>query len=68
MFVFRKFLVSKHFMDKGGDGYRDFQSNFFVSQYRNLSLRNLSVLCFRKLQVAKKFVNNRGRESIKVLP
>ena len=32
----------------------------FVSQYRNISWRNPSVLCFRKFSVAKKFMAKRG--------
>ena len=36
-----------------------FRRNFFVSQYRNISWRNPSVLCFRKLLVAKKFKDKR---------
>ena len=31
--------------------------NFFVSQYRNISKRNPSMLCFRKSLVAKKFMD-----------
>ena len=34
-----------------------FRRNFFVSQYRNISKRNPSMLRFRKSLVAKKFVD-----------
>ena len=34
-----------------------FPRNFFVSQYRNISKRNPSMLCFRKFLVAKKFMD-----------
>ena len=36
-----------------------FCREFFVSQYRNISQRNPSVLCFRKFPVAKKFMHNK---------
>ena len=35
---------------------------FFVSQYRNILLRNPSVLRFRKILVAKKFMDKREGE------
>ena len=44
-----KFYASKGYV-------KIFCRNFFVSQYRNISLRNPSVLCFRKVLVAKKFM------------
>ena len=34
-----------------------FLPKFFVSQHRNISQKNLSVLCFRKFLVAKKFMD-----------
>ena len=34
-----------------------FRRNFFVSQYRNISKRNPFRLCFRKVLVAKKFMD-----------
>ena len=37
-----------------------FRRKFFVSQYRNISQRNPSVLCFRKFLVAKKFMDKKG--------
>ena len=40
----------------------DFLSNFFVSQYRNISQRNPSVQRFRNVPVAKKFMDKRGWE------
>ena len=33
---------------------------FFVSQHRNISLRNPSIMCFRKNQAAKKFLGKNG--------
>ena len=35
---------------------------FFVSQYRNISQRKPSVLCFRKFLVAKKIMDKREGE------
>ena len=35
------------------------RGNVFVSQYRNISSRNHSVLCFKKLLVAKKFMERK---------
>ena len=35
----------------------NFCKNFFESQYRIISLRNLSVLCYRKNMIAKKFMD-----------
>ena len=37
-----------------------FYRNFFVSRCRKISKVNPSVLCFRKLPVAKKFMDKRG--------
>ena len=39
-----------------------FCRKFFVSQYQNNSLRNPSALCFRKILVAKKFMDEREGE------
>ena len=39
-----------------------FRRKFFVSQYRNKSLRNPSVLWFRKFLVAKKFMDKKEGE------
>ena len=39
-----------------------FRRNFFVSQYRNISWRNSFMLCFRKVLVAKKFMDGREGE------
>ena len=39
-----------------------FRRELFVSQYRNISQGNPSVLCFRKLPAAKKFMDKRGWE------
>ena len=38
----------------------DFPSKIFALQYRNISSRNPSVLCFRKFPVAKKFMDEWG--------
>ena len=44
-----------------------FRGKFLVSQYRNNSQRNHSALCFRKMPVAKKFMDKGGGErSIKI--
>ena len=40
----------------------NFCRNFFESQYRNTLQRNPSVLCFRKVLVAKKFMDKREGE------
>ena len=37
-----------------------FRRKVFVSQYRNISLSNPSLLCFRKLLVAKNFMEKKG--------
>ena len=37
-----------------------FRRKFFVAQYRNISKRNPSMLCFRKSLVAKKFMDKRA--------
>ena len=50
-------------MNKRGGGVRGiliFRRKIFVSQYRNFSERNPSVLCSRKFPVAKKFMGERG--------
>ena len=47
-------------MDKRGGGYPDSPSETFVSQCRKFSQGKLSVLCFRKIPVAKKFMDRRG--------
>ena len=39
-----------------------FRQNIFVSQCRKLSQLNPSVLCFRKLPVAKKIMDKRGSD------
>ena len=39
-----------------------FRRKFFVSQYRNISQRNPSMLCLRKFLVAKKFMDKREGE------
>ena len=59
---FKKFLVSKSFMDTGGGRgiITSFCRNFFISQYREASLGNPSMLCFRKSPVAREFIDNRG--------
>ena len=44
-----------------------FRRNFFVSQYRNISSRNPSVLCFRKLLVAKKFMEKKGEGGVSII-
>ena len=47
-------------MDKRGSGFTIFRRNFFVSQCRNISWGNRSVLCFRNFPVAKKLMDMRG--------
>ena len=47
------------------DGYVNFSSKFFVSQNQKSLQGNLSVLCFIKFPVAKKFKVKRG--SFKIL-
>ena len=37
-----------------------FRRKFFVSKYRNISSRNHSMLCFRKILVVRKFMDKRG--------
>ena len=37
-----------------------FRRKFFVFQYRNVSWTNSSMLCFKKLLVAKKFMDRKG--------
>ena len=39
-----------------------FRGNFFVSHYRNISQRPPSMLCYRKILVAKKFMDKREGE------
>ena len=41
-----------------------FHRNFFVSQYRDISQRNPSVVCFRKPLVAKKVMEKNGEAII----
>ena len=40
-----------------------FRRKIFVSQHRNTSWRNPSMLCFRKIPVAKKFLDKREWET-----
>ena len=54
IFGYLKFLCSREVC-------HDFCREFFVSQYRNISQGNLSVLCFRKLPAAIKFMHRRRR-------
>ena len=50
------------------DGYVTiFRRSFFVSQYWEILRWNPSVVCFRKLPVAKKFMDKKGERSIKIL-
>ena len=60
IFWYRKILGKRE-----GAGITIFCQNCFVSQYRIISLRNLSVLCFRKILVAKKFVD---KGSVRFVP
>ena len=46
----------------GGRKNQNFRRKFFVSQYRNISYRNPSMLSFRKFPVAKKFIDKREGE------
>ena len=57
--VFQKNFGSEFFMDKRGGGIRICR-RFFLSQRPEKSTGNPSVLCFRKLLVAKKFMHKRG--------
>ena len=47
-------------MDKRGGGIRLCRRNFFVSETRENSQGNPSVLCFRIFLVTKKFMHKRG--------
>ena len=53
-------------MDKKERKYQDFRRKFFVSQYRNISQRNPSMLCFGKFLAAKKFMAKRKGEVSRV--
>ena len=53
-------IEKKLWIRVGGGSITIFCQNFFVSQCRKISKRNLSVLCFRKFPVAKKFMDKRG--------
>ena len=44
----------------GGESIKIFRRKFFVSQCRQMSYGNPSVLCFRKFPVTKKFMDKRG--------
>ena len=46
-------------MDKRGS-IKILSRKFFVSQFRKISYRNPSLLCFRSFLVAKKFFDKRG--------
>ena len=62
MLCFRKFLVANFLWIRGGGGggIRICRRFFFVSETRENSQGNPSVLCSRKLLVAKKFMHKRG--------
>ena len=51
------FLVSKNVRDKRAALITISRQNTFVPQYQKISQGNLSVLCFRKFPVAKKFMD-----------
>ena len=55
MLCFRTVPVAKIVMDKKGAS-RISNDNFFVSECQNVSGGNPSVLCLRKIPVAKKFM------------
>ena len=48
--LLQKFPLAKKFMDKRGRGVSRFSVEFFFSQCRKISQRNLSVLCFRNFR------------------
>ena len=57
--VFQKFSDSEKF--HASEGYVTiFCGKIIVLHYRNISKRNLFVLCIRKFPVVKKFLDNRG--------
>ena len=58
--VSENFVVKTLRLRGGGGGIKVFRRKFFVSQYRNISKRNPSMLCFRKSLVAKKFMDKRA--------
>ena len=60
--AFRVSLVAGVEKFCASEGYVTSFCQNFVSQYRNLSQGNPSVLCFRKLSVAKKFMDKRRWE------
>ena len=61
LLVFHEFRVSKNFMlHRVMSRFSIFCRNFFVSRCRKFSKVNPSVLCFRKLPVAKKFMVKRA--------
>ena len=64
---FRVSLISGMATFYASEGYDTVFRRFFVSQNRKTSQRNPSVLCVRKILVAKKFMGNRGGGSIKIL-
>ena len=58
---FRLSLVSGIEKIHASEGYVTIlRLKFFVSQCRKISQRNLFVLCFRNLLVAKKFMDKKG--------
>ena len=57
---FRVSLISGMATFYASEGYDTVFRRFFVSQNRKTSQRNPSVLCVRKILVAKKFMGNRG--------
>ena len=59
LLCFGNFPVAKKFTDKRG-GYQYFQSDFFCLTVPKKSVRELSVLCSRKLTVAKKNMRKWG--------
>ena len=59
--------MTNRFMDKNGRGSVDiFRRKNFVSQCRNISQRNPSVLCFRKILIGDKFMDKRVGRSAKM--
>ena len=55
--------ISEKVRDKRGRaGFTIFLPSYFLSQYGNISERNLFVLCSKKNSVAMKFIDERGGE------
>ena len=64
--VFQKYSGGEKIDGLERRGIKTFRRKNFVSQCRKNSYGNLSVLCFRKLAVAKKLMDERGGGGIKI--